>query len=58
MVDLEKHVVDLYDNDLENHMVYADDVIVKRCVEPKKRVPPRGTVSLGSIYRFIIASST
>jgi len=42
MVYLENHMVDLYGNDLENHMVDIDDAIVKRCVEPKKRVPPGG----------------
>jgi hypothetical protein len=35
-----------YDNDLENHMVEVDDVIVKWCFKRKVRVPPCGTLTL------------
>jgi len=36
MVDLENHIVGLYGNDLENHVVEVDAAIVKRCVKPKE----------------------
>jgi len=44
----------MYSDDLGNHIVDVDDAIVKRCVEPKDH----GTLALGYIHRFTIASST
>jgi hypothetical protein len=39
-------------------MVDVDDTMVKRCVEPKARVPRGGTLALGSTHHFTIVSST
>jgi len=36
----------MYGNDLGNHMVDYDDVIVKRCVKLKVRISPRGNLTL------------
>jgi hypothetical protein len=38
MIDLKNHMVDLYGDDLESHMVEVNDAIVKRNVEPRN--PP------------------
>jgi len=45
MVDLETIWLTIYGIDLGNRMVDVGDAIVKRCVEPKARVPPRGTLA-------------
>jgi len=48
MVDLETIWLTIYGNELGNHMVDVDNQIVKRCVEPKARIPLRGILALGS----------
>jgi len=40
----------MYGNDLGNHVVDVDDAIVKRSVEPKARVLPRGFLALGHYH--------
>lgn len=44
MVDLETKWLTIYGIELGNRMVDVGDAIVKRCVEPKARVPPRGNL--------------
>jgi hypothetical protein len=39
MVDLENTWLDIYGNDLENHMVEADDLMVRWCFKRKVRAP-------------------
>ena len=58
MVDLETTLLNIYGNYLRNHMVDVYDAIVKRFVEPKARIPRRGTLAFGSTHRFTIASYT